>query len=82
MSILAEIVQTNRARILEQKGTAVLPPEKQKAKDPICGMTVDVSAAKHESEFDGKLFYFCCAGCKQSAFDAQPEKYLLSAHST
>ena len=81
VSILAEIVQTNRARILEQKGTAVLLAEKQKAKDPICGITVDVSAAKYESEFDGKLFYFCCAGCKQS-FDKQPEKYLLSAHST
>ena len=81
VSILAEIVQTNRTRILEQKDTAVLLAEMLKAKDPICGMTVDLNAAKHESEFCGKLFYFCCAGCKQS-FDAQPEKYLLSAHST
>lgn len=81
VSILAEIVQTNRTRILEQKGTALLAAENQKAKDPICGMTVEVSAAKHKSEFDGRLFYFCCAGCKQS-FDQQPEKYLLSAYST
>ena len=81
VSILAEIVQVHRTRILEQKNAAALPAERQEAKDPICGMTVDVSAAKHKSGFDGKLFYFCCAGCKQ-AFDRQPDKYLLSIHPT
>jgi len=34
------------------------------AKDPICGITVEKSKAKHKSEFQGKTFYFCCAGCK------------------
>lgn len=81
VSILAEIVQVNRARILEQKDKVVLPTERQEAKDPICGMTVDMRSAKHKSECDGNLFYFCCAGCKQT-FDRQPGKYLLSMHRT
>ena len=78
VSILAEIIQVNGTR------TAVVPPNaqaqlavlKQEAKDPICGMMVDVSVAKHKSEFHGNSFYFCCSGCKQK-FDKQPEKYAL-----
>jgi YHS domain-containing protein len=38
-------------------------------------MTVDVVSAKYKSEFAGDVFYFCCAGCKQS-FDKQPKKYV------
>jgi len=45
------------------------------AKDPICGMTVEKSKAKHKSEFQGKTFYFCCAGCKEK-FEQSPERYL------
>jgi Cu+-exporting ATPase len=45
------------------------------AKDPICGMTVEKSKAKHKLEFQGKMFYFCCAGCKQK-FEQSPERYL------
>jgi xanthine dehydrogenase accessory factor len=77
VSILAEIVQLNRSRVAEHKDTPVLPAEKQEVKDPICGMTVDVDTPKYESEFDGKSFYFCSAGCKQ-AFDGQPDKYVLA----
>ena len=55
-------------------GMADLPVLKQEAKDPICGMMVEVKTAKHRSEFQGDSFYFCCAGCKQK-FDRQPEKY-------
>jgi len=35
------------------------------AKDPICGMTVDVATARHVLEKDGVRHYFCCAGCKE-----------------
>jgi YHS domain-containing protein len=48
------------------------------AKDPVCGMSVNVSTAKYKSEHSGTTIYFCCAGCKQ-AFDKEPEKYALSA---
>jgi xanthine dehydrogenase accessory factor len=77
VSILAEIVQVNRTKAA-QEAKAELPVPKPEAKDPICGMTVDVSAAKYKSEFRGNAFYFCCAGCKQS-FDRQPDKYALAA---
>jgi xanthine dehydrogenase accessory factor len=78
VSILAEIIQERKANAAVPKGKAVLPVLKQEAHDPICGMTVDVSAARYKSEFQGVPFYFCCAGCKQS-FDKQPEKYALAA---
>ncbi len=78
VSILAEIVQLNRSRAMEHNDMPLLPVEKRQVKDPICGMTVGLDAAKYMSEFDGKWFYFCCAGCKQT-FDTQPEKYVLAS---
>ena len=47
--------------------------------DPVCGMAVTEQSAHHHLHA-GKLYYFCCAGCKQ-AFDRQPEKYTLSMSS-
>jgi xanthine dehydrogenase accessory factor len=73
VSILAQIVQLSRSR----RTTSEEPPiaaEQQEAKDPVCGMTVTVGAAKHKSEYDGKTIYFCCAGCKQK-FDKQPDLF-------
>jgi xanthine dehydrogenase accessory factor len=69
VSILAEIIQLSKSRATGRKDTE----QKQEAKDPICGMTVGIATAKYKSEFDGKSFYFCCAGCKQT-FDRQPDK--------
>jgi YHS domain-containing protein len=39
---------------------------------------VNASETKYVSDYGGKTYYFCCAGCKQ-AFDKQPEAYLDSA---
>ena len=44
-------------------------------KDPVCGMDVEPSTAKHTSEHAGQTYYFCAPGCKK-AFEADPEKYL------
>ena len=44
-------------------------------KDPVCGMTVDPSRAKATLEHAGKMYYFCCGGCKEK-FSADPAKYL------
>jgi YHS domain-containing protein/uncharacterized membrane protein YraQ (UPF0718 family) len=41
------------------------------AKDPVCGMTVDRRRTEHVSVVDGRLVYFCGAGCKRR-FDADP----------
>jgi xanthine dehydrogenase accessory factor len=79
LSILAEIVQLSKSQAIQQIVTAA--EEKEVAKDPICGMTVEIRTAKYQSEFDGKQFYFCCGGCKQT-FDKQPDKYVLAHIST
>jgi xanthine dehydrogenase accessory factor len=81
VSILAEIVQVSRRRAVEPNDIAASPEMKEEAKDPICGMTVDIRNAKYKSEFDGRPFYFCCGGCKL-AFDKQPDKYVLTQLST
>jgi xanthine dehydrogenase accessory factor len=77
VSILAEIIQLSRSQAIDQKepSGALEPTE---AKDPICGMTVSIAEAKYVSDFDGRSFFFCCAGCKQ-VFDKQPEKYALAS---
>jgi xanthine dehydrogenase accessory factor len=78
VSILAEIVQINRSRLTDHNLSGRLPVEKGEARDPICGMAVPIKTAKHMAEHDGKAFYFCCAGCKQT-FDKQPDKYVLTS---
>jgi xanthine dehydrogenase accessory factor len=78
VSILAEIVQirANEAKsAAKPAASAALNVIQNDAKDPICGMTVEKSKAKHKAEFQGKTFYFCCAGCKQK-FEQSPERYL------
>jgi len=45
----------------------------KKAHIPITGMTCVTCAAT--SEYKGRKYYFCAAGCKK-AFDQNPGKYL------
>jgi xanthine dehydrogenase accessory factor len=87
VSILAEIIQLRGARSNStaepKKSTLSVPSLRvldKEARDPVCGMLVNVSGAKYKSEHNGSAVYFCCAGCKQ-AFDRQPEKYTLSISS-
>jgi xanthine dehydrogenase accessory factor len=61
LSILAEMVQLRRARA----PASVTVPLPVLARDPICGMTVDVTTARYKLEKDGVMHYFCCAGCKE-----------------
>jgi YHS domain-containing protein len=51
---------------------------RKEARDPVCGMQVNISTAKYKSERQGTMIYFCCGGCKQT-FDKQPEKYTIEA---
>jgi YHS domain-containing protein len=78
VSILAEIILVNRRNEATPKPKAEMPVLKKQAKDPICGMMVEASAAQSKSVFPGNSFYFCCAGCKQK-FDKQPDRYPLAA---
>ncbi|MEC7376859.1 MAG: YHS domain-containing protein, partial [Pseudomonadota bacterium] len=45
-------------------------------KDPVCGMSVDPHSAEHRSQYAGRTWYFCSAGC-QSKFEQDPDRYLV-----
>ena len=73
LSILAEVVATrSAARPVEP--AAVEPTT---AVDPVCGMTVAVSAAVPQVEVAGVMTYFCCEPCR-AAHVADPERYAAS----
>jgi xanthine dehydrogenase accessory factor len=92
VSILAEIIQLRGARkeaVAEPKKSGLpalnvpgpnMPVLNDEARDPVCGMLVNVSGAKHKLEHHGSAVYFCCARCKL-AFERQPEKYTLTMSS-
>jgi Cu+-exporting ATPase len=54
------------------------PAAPAKAKDPVCGMSVDPATARHKTEHGGTTYYFCCAGCR-TKFEANPQHYLERA---
>jgi Cu+-exporting ATPase len=45
--------------------------------DPVCGMKVDPKTTPHQTERNGREFFFCSAGCK-TKFEADPDRYLAS----
>ena len=45
------------------------------ARDPVCGMYVDINKAPAKSEYQGKTYYFCAPGCK-TQFGKNPAKYV------
>jgi YHS domain-containing protein len=51
------------------------------AKDPVCGMEVDESTARHTAQYQGQTYYFCAPGCKK-AFEADPQQYLSPGHTS
>jgi xanthine dehydrogenase accessory factor len=76
ISILAEIVQHRRgAKAGEAPADASGQMVATEARDPICGMFVEIAPAEHRSEIDGRFVYFCCRGCKER-FDADPSAYV------
>jgi xanthine dehydrogenase accessory factor len=75
VSILAEIIHARRSRKTEHVETAGLePPAAAEAKDPVCGMTVEVATARHQSDWAGRSVYFCCLRCKET-FERDPTRY-------
>ncbi|MGH7553359.1 MAG: XdhC family protein [Longimicrobiales bacterium] len=82
LSVLAQIVQVNNAaaQTAAPKPAPALPIQHapatplQHAIDPICGMTVTIATARHSAEFEGRSYYFCCAGCRE-AFLREPARY-------
>jgi xanthine dehydrogenase accessory factor len=72
VAVLAELVALKGSGGL--KAAVPAPTSGQEARDPVCGMTVDVTRARHRSEHDGRTFFFCSAGCRRE-FEADPAKY-------
>ena len=79
LSIMAEIAQVRSAMTPgTTAGISVPDPVaalELEAIDPVCGMTVTIAGARHQTEYDGKIWYFCCGGCK-ARFEADPLPYL------
>ena len=50
----------------------------QKAIDPVCGMTVDLSSAAGRLEHAGQTYYFCSEHCLHT-FKSEPDKYMRPA---
>ncbi len=44
------------------------------AKDPVCGMDVEIATAKHTLQMGGVDYHFCSSGCLQK-FKANPSNY-------
>jgi xanthine dehydrogenase accessory factor len=79
ISILAEIILIRRSG--EPSHRNLLPNDAsatKHARDPICGMTVDLAGAGYFSEYKGRMYYFCSAACKHE-FDKQPETHAISS---
>jgi xanthine dehydrogenase accessory factor len=78
LSILAEIVATRPPPDTRdgaaEVAAAVARDAVTPAVDPVCGMTVAVSAATPRAEVDGVLHHFCCEPCRV-AYVADPERY-------
>jgi len=76
VSILAEIIHVRTKAAKETAKTSpVMAVIQSGAKDPICGMSVSITNARYQAEFEGKTYYFCCSGCKQT-FEREPTRYL------
>lgn len=44
-------------------------------KDPVCGMSVVPDESRHHTEYQGNVYHFCSARCREK-FIAEPEKWL------
>ncbi len=73
--VLAEIVDRRQRRVRRERAAEPAPSGAATcARDPVCGMSVDVATAEYHS---GDL-YFCAAGCL-TAYEAHPEQFALSS---
>jgi len=86
LSVLAEIVQRryakpnvaapaahggDRATLQRRAGATSSAPAL--ARDPVCGMPVDIATARHTLVEGDRTLYFCCPGCKATYRRRQAE---------
>jgi len=56
------------------KTKASISQNKNEARDPVCGMNVEIGKAT-KTEYGGEVYYFCCSHC-QRIFKNSPEDYI------
>lgn len=77
VSIMAEIIKGYRSEAEKNQHQETVLNEEMYM-NPVCGIPVQKSTAKHILEYEGEQVYFCCDGCKVK-FEAEPEKYMMVA---
>ncbi len=60
--------------LLKVRPKAFASQNEQLARDPVCGMNVEIGKAT-KTEYSGETYYFCCPHCQQ-AFESNPKEYL------
>jgi xanthine dehydrogenase accessory factor len=71
VAVLAELVAWRHVARIAQAPA----PE---AVDPVCGMSVSITADTPQLDHGGRTYWFCCAGCLER-FARDPERYLVGA---
>lgn len=72
--ILMGLAMGLAANVLKLRAKAAGPQAEALARDPVCGMNVEIDGAT-QMECRGEMFYFCCAHCWR-AFESQPGEYM------
>jgi xanthine dehydrogenase accessory factor len=75
VAVLAELVGMKASGELGPAAEAA--PVVDEARDPVCGMVVDVARVRLRSQHEGRQYFFCSAGCRRK-FDADPTKYAMA----
>jgi xanthine dehydrogenase accessory factor len=79
LSILAEIIQLQHRGKIEMTETVEIKSNDEEpaleARDPVCGMMVEIASAHYVTQYKDRTYYFCAKGCQRS-FEAEPERYL------
>lgn len=79
ISILAEIITNLRKEADASKPQTSSPVATNDNLfiNPVCGVPVEKSTAKHVIEYQEEKYYFCCDGCKVS-FEKNPAQYAIT----
>jgi xanthine dehydrogenase accessory factor len=77
LSILAQMTeQSNQAADIGEPAVREAPVGAT-AIDPVCGMEVHIAAAKHQADYEGTTYYFCCPHCR-AHFLREPQAWLAA----
>ena len=73
-SIAGNAMDPNMKGMKHETTKAVVTNEKMVV-CPVTNTKIDPKKAAGSSAYKGKIYYFCCSGCKP-LFDKSPEKYI------